>query len=41
MFGGGGCYELGVEFCEARLAGVIENEDGVDHVVGRWWCWRG
>lgn len=29
--GGGGGYELGVEFCEARLAGVVEDEDGVDH----------
>lgn len=28
---GGGGYELGVEFCEARLAGVVEDEDGVDH----------
>ena len=24
-------YELSIEFCEARLAGIIEDEDGVDH----------
>jgi hypothetical protein len=41
MWGGGGVgYELGVEFCEARLAGVVEDEDGVDHggcLVGLEW----
>lgn len=26
-----GWYKLGVEFCEARLAGIVEDEDGVDH----------
>lgn len=28
---GGELYELGVEFGEARLADVVEDEDGVDH----------
>ena len=28
---GGLAYELGVEFGEAGLAGVVEDEDGVDH----------
>jgi hypothetical protein len=27
----GVAYELGVEFREARLAAVVEDEDGVDH----------
>lgn len=27
-------YQLGVEFREARLAGVVEDEDGVDHRCG-------
>ena len=27
-------HELGVEFCEAGLAVVVEDEDGVDHCGG-------
>lgn len=27
-----GAYDLGVEFGQARLTGVVEDEDGVDHV---------
>ena len=30
----GGAYYLGVEFYEARLAVVVEDEDGVDHGGG-------
>ena len=29
-----GNYELGIEFCKAGLAGVVEDEDGVDHGGG-------
>ena len=28
---GGGKYDLSVEFGEARLPGVVKDEDGVDH----------
>ena len=26
-------HKLSVEFCEARLAGVVEDQDGVDHCI--------
>jgi hypothetical protein len=28
-----GTNELGVEFCKARLARVVEDEDGIYHLV--------
>ena len=30
-------YQLCVELGQSRLAGIVEDEDGVDHGVDRWW----
>ncbi len=28
-------YQLGIELCKARLTGVVEDEDGIDHDAGQ------
>lgn len=33
-------YQLGIEFCQAWLASVVEDQDGVDHLDAGGVVWR-